>query len=289
MPVTEDTLFQDFVIFYLQDRANDLRSITQVRTIMSCYSVHFFDIPLNKLTRADIHGYIRNRQDNGIANSSINHELTILSAAIGYVRDRWELNIRNPTERQRLPRPEHRVRYLEEDEAENLLEKARNQDYGILLHSFILLALNTGCRKNEMLNLRWDDISERRSTITLRAEMTKSRKRRVIPLNTRAKEALQAMRDWQEKHKITSEWVFTRFDGQRFKWINRLFDRAKDKAGITDFRIHDLRHTFASWLVMHGVDLIKVRDLLGHSTVVMTERYAHLAPDRLHGAVALLD
>lgn len=289
MPVTEDMLFQDFVFFYLQERANELRSIMQVRTIMASFSQHLQGQRLNQLRRLHVHNYIKKRQESGIANSSINHELTILSAAIGYVRDRWELNIPNPTQRQRLPRPDHRVRYLEKIEADRLLEAAKHQDYGKQLHAFILLGLNTGCRKNEMLHLRWEDISELRSTITLRAEMTKSQKRRVIPLNTKAKEALQAMREWQIKHNIQTEWVFAKLDGQRIKWINRVFDRAKEKAGIKDFRIHDLRHTFASWLVMHGVDLIKVRDLLGHSTVLMTERYAHLAPDRLHGAVALLD
>jgi integrase len=83
--------------------------------------------------------------------------------------------------------------------------------------------------------------------------------------------------------------VFVNYEGCRIGSIKRSFSTACRRAGISDFRIHDLRHTFASWLVTEGVPLLEVSRLLGHSTVKMTERYAHLAPDSLESAVSLLD
>ena len=84
-------------------------------------------------------------------------------------------------------------------------------------------------------------------------------------------------------------WVFARENGTEIKAAKRSFKTACRRAGIEDFHIHDLRHTCAAWLVSAGVPLTEVRDLLGHASVVMTERYAHLSPDNVRAAVARLD
>jgi len=84
-------------------------------------------------------------------------------------------------------------------------------------------------------------------------------------------------------------WVFCRKDGSQILSVRRSFLAACRTAGLKDFRIHDMRHTFAAWLVSDGVALTEVRDLLGHSTVKVTERYAHLAPENLRKAVARLE
>lgn len=175
-----------------------------------------------------------------------------------------------------------RLRYLEKHQATTLLNHAHNLRPD--LAAFIRLALNTGCRKTELLTLKWTDINTDRRFLILRPENTKTNKRRIIPLNAGALLALQ-----HQKNGNKTEWVFARTDGQRVKTYNWLFKKAINLAGIEDFRIHDLRHTFASWLVSEGVELIKVRDLLGHSSIKMTERYAHLMPDRLLSAVSVLD
>jgi len=88
---------------------------------------------------------------------------------------------------------------------------------------------------------------------------------------------------------MNGDWVFCHEDGRRIGDVKRSFAKACERAGIHDFRVHDLRHTCAAWLVSAGADLCEVRDLLGHTTVKMTERHAHLAPDNVRAAVALLE
>lgn len=117
---------------------------------------------------------------------------------------------------------------------------------------------------------------------------TKSGKRRTVPLNDAAMDALAVMRGWSQRHASGNPWVFGHGVDRRITTFQNGFDAACERAGIADFRIHDMRHTCASWLVMAGVPLGVVRDLLGHSSVTVTERYAHLAPDQIQNAVQRL-
>jgi integrase len=218
----------------------------------------------------------------GIKPATINHELSVISAAVNHAVRKWGVNIANPVRYQWLKTGPLRLRYLEKHEAKTLLEQAHKLRPD--LANFIRLAINTGCRKTELLLLKWSDVNIERRYMLLRPENTKGNKRRILPLNAGAIQALT-----QQKQQIKTEWVFARQNGERVKTFNWLFRKAAQQAGIEDFRIHDLRHTFASWLVSEGVELVKVRDLLGHSSIKMTERYAHLMPDRLLGAVSVLD
>ena len=94
---------------------------------------------------------------------------------------------------------------------------------------------------------------------------------------------------FRNKNCPTSPWVFAHESGEKLRSIDNGFNAACRRAGIKDFHIHDLRHTCAAWLVSSGAQLADVKDLLGHSTITMTERYAHLAPERVRSAVNLLD
>jgi integrase len=123
----------------------------------------------------------------------------------------------------------------------------------------------------------------------LEEEDTKTGQARRIPLSEDAHAALSHRLEYRNEHCPGSPWVFGHRDGRRLKDITQRFATACQRAGIEDLRIHDLRHTFASWLVMDGAPLTEVRDLLGHTTVRMTERYAHLAPDNHRSAIARLN
>ena len=118
----------------------------------------------------------------------------------------------------------------------------------------------------------------------IRGDNAKSGKTRHVPLNAEASTTLQ----YWKADVAASEWVFPGRDGERLKGIKTSWKSVLQKATIRDFRWHDLRHHFASRLVMKGVDLNTVRELLGHSDLSMTLRYAHLSPEHKADAVAKL-
>jgi integrase len=177
--------------------------------------------------------------------------------------------------------PEGRLRYLEYEEAVRLLDacrESRNQ----LLWTIVNLALNTGMRRGEILGLEWERVDFARGVLLL--EQTKNGRRREVPMNQAVYDVLTSLPGRAE-----SGPVFRGKNGEAWGTIATSFANALRRAKITDFRFHDLRHTFASWLVMDGATLQEVKELLGHRTLTMTLRYAHLAPDRLRDAVSRLD
>jgi len=157
------------------------------------------------------------------------------------------------------------------------------------LADFIRLALNTGCRKNELLKLSWDRVDFAAGCIRLEGDHTKNGKRRVVPLSEVARSALANREKFRAEHCPKSPWVFSHRNGERVQFLQNGFESACDRAGISNFRVHDMRHTCASWLVSAGVSLLEVKALLGHSSIEMTERYAHLAPENLSRVANTLD
>lgn len=152
--------------------------------------------------------------------------------------------------------------------------------FGDHLTPAVLLSMNTGLRRGEVLKLRWSFVDFDRRLLTVEGRNAKNRQTRHVPLN---EEAVSALRRWREQSGPGTR-VFAMTTGFRTAW-EKLLKRAR----ITHFRWHDLRHHFASRLVQHGVPLNTVRDLLGHSSVAMSLRYAHLAPDQRRAAVAKLN
>jgi integrase len=151
------------------------------------------------------------------------------------------------------------------------------------LRPIVITAFNTGMRKGEILSLTWEQVDLRHGFLLL--NVTKSGDRREIPINQTLRDTLMAI----PRH-ITSPYVFWQGeDGRRYGDVKKSFRSALRRAGIKDFTFHDLRHTTGSHLVMAGVDITTVKELLGHKTLSMTMRYAHLAPDHKAKAVTLLE
>ena len=145
------------------------------------------------------------------------------------------------------------------------------------LKGIVIVALNTGMRKAEILGLKWRDVDIKRNILYLRE--TKNGEKREVPINEQVKTVLiNTLRNSK------SEYVFN-YNGKRIIDIKRSYSTAVKNSGIKDFTFHDLRHTFASHLVMNGVDLNTVRELLGHKTLQMTLRYSHLSASHKHKAV----
>jgi len=177
-----------------------------------------------------------------------------------------------------LEESNRRLRYLCKEECQALVESCDRH-----LKPIITVALNTGMRKSEILFLKWDNVDLRNGFILLRE--TKNGERREIPINDTVRETLVSL-----TRRLDVPYVFyDPITGKPYEDVKRSFSSACRRAGINDFRFHDLRHSFASQLIMAGVDLTTVKELLGHKTLTMTLRYAHLAPSHKVKAVDLLD
>lgn len=153
------------------------------------------------------------------------------------------------------------------------------------LSPLVLLAINTGLRRAELFNLSWDHVNPDFKTITVLASIAKSRSTRYVALNSEAEAILRGWHGQAQDNPLVFPSAKT---GGPLTDIKRAWKAVRESAGISGFRFHDLRHHFASRLVMEGVPLNTVRDLLGHSDLNMTLRYAHLAPSHRAEAVARL-
>jgi len=212
-----------------------------------------------------------------ISKATVNRELICLKKMFSKAID-WELIKENPTKGVKLYKEELKpFRVVTPVEFEAVYNHA--SDY---LKPILLTAYNTGMRYSEVLNLKWCDINFDEGFITVTE--TKSGKYRTIPMNETLRQTLV---DIYQQTK--SEYVFVRENGEPVKDIRKSFDNAKKKSGVHKFVFHDLRHSFASRLVMKGVDLITVQQLLGHSSIVMTERYSHPSSKHKMDAVLTLD
>jgi integrase len=244
---------------------------------------------MNTIQAKAVSAYIAWRHEANVANATINRELAVLSASINHYNREMETSLPNPVKGRLLKEPEGRVRWLQKSEAIRLIKAAEQSLAAPHLGPLIRLALNTGMRVQEMLGLEWSRVDLTNNLVYLGDIHTKSKKRRSIPLNKEAREELLTQARFRATECPDSRWVFCHEDGGRIGSVKRSFATACTKAGIKDFRFHDLRHTCAAWLVTAGVSLTEVRDLPGHSSITMTEKYAHLAPERVRIAVAALD
>jgi integrase len=172
---------------------------------------------------------------------------------------------------------------LSKDEERRLRESLKACDTAFL-DVIVLLAINTGLRKGELLSLQWHDINFDNKILTVDFQNAKSGNTRHLPLNIKA---FNELIQWQ-KLSGNEGYVFKDRNNQPLKDFPSLWGEILDEANIADFRFHDLRHHFASKLVMASVDLNTVRELLGHSDLKMTLRYAHLAPEHKAAAVNLI-
>jgi len=202
-------------------------------------------------------------------------------AIIRYLSDNEEERLRTA-----LDSREERIR-LERDSANNwrrvrgykLLPNLRKPPFADYLKPLIILDLNTGLRRGELFNLKWNDVD--RAMLTVKGEGAKTGQTRHVPLNQEAYSVLYQWKTQSQDNKL----VFPGKGGGRLTNVNNSWRKLLKDANITDFRFHDMRHHFASRLVMAGVDLNTVRELLGHADIKMTLRYSHLSPQVKQAAV----
>lgn len=255
------------------------------------------------------------RLKSGTKRSTVNRDLDDLKSSLAKAVE-WGLLDRHPITSVKRVRIDtnQAPRYLKPDETARLLAALDRRDErlsaerdhanqwrqerGYALHPtlrdsafadhlkpMVLLSLNTGLRRGELFSLEWSDVHLDGGYLTVGGSRAKSLRTRHIPLNDLAKEVLE---DWKRQALASDGLVFPGKQGKPFDNVNTSWRRLLKDAGIEKFRWHDLRHAFASNLVMAGVDLNTVRELLGHADLQMTLRYAHLAPEHKAAAVARL-
>ena len=242
---------------------------------------YFTGLTLAEITPARISEYKSLRLSEGIKTGTLAKELELLRHACGLAIREWEWMEHNPFLKVKIEKSKTKIeRWITIEEEKKLLSASSEW-----LREIILFALNTGMRRNEVLTLQWSQVDIFRRTVTLL--VTKNREKRTIPLNQTVLGLLKA----QGKIRHISGFVFASEVGSQIHARNllRAFYLARKRAGLDDVRFHDLRHTFATRLVQAGVDLYKVKELLGHKTISMTMRYAHHYPESLRSSVDVLD
>jgi integrase len=187
---------------------------------------------------------------------------------------RWGKAKENPVRKVKFFKVQNqRIRYLSEQQARLFLAYCCKD-----LKPIVILALYTGMRLSEITRLTWNQIDWDKKEITLL--VTKNQQIRRIPMCLEVQQALSDI-----PRSMHHQYVFCDELGRPKICIRSAFQRAIKRVGLEDFRFHDLRHTFASWLVMRGTDLRTVAGLLGHKDLRMTMRYSHLSPAHLRQAV----
>ncbi len=220
-----------------------------------------------------------------ISPARVNRYIAALSHACTIACNEWEWLENHPfTKVKKMKEPRGRVRFLDDDERKRLLDTCKRSDCKIL-YTVVILALSTGARFNEIMGLKWHDVDLNRKTIILHD--TKNKERRVLPL---AGHALELMKSHNKVRRIDSELVFpSPNDPKKSYKIRAAWNAAVDRAMIEDFRFHDLRHSAASYLAMNGASLAEIAEVLGHKTLSMVKRYAHLSEAHTHSVVASMN
>jgi integrase len=284
----------------------------QLKRIRSDFK-QWLDMPMVEMDPVLIERWRAVRVRAGNKPVTINRNLQRLRALVGKAVE-WKAIDRHPFSGLKPLKHDRsgRVRYLDEEEEHQLrdalLEREeklrknrerfnawrvarhkaplppRNQEYVDHLRPFVLLALNTGLRRGELLALMWKDVNLRTKWLTVAGQTSKNSQTRRVPLNA---EAATSLEGWnrQSKGSLTGSYVFASGKGKRMTTITTGWRSLRKLARLRNFHFHDLRHHFASRLVQSGVDLNSVRELLGHSDIKMVLRYAHLAPEGLANAV----
>ena len=280
-----EILFDDTFNNYIENQITAQSTITRSKNAAKHFLPFFKNKPIQNITTDQIESYQlkrkleilstlknKNKRENEISFKSINIETGVLSNFFNFCIKKGYIDKNFCTGIKKL-NTLSRIKTLSDEDIEKLINGATNK----LTKDLISFLIFTGCRKGEALNLKWDDVDIQNNVIAIKG--TKTKYDRYIPVSKPLKELLNGV-----ERKADCLYVFNK-NGVKISNFRKSFITACRNAGIKDLHIHDLRHVFASKMVMNGTSLYITGELLGHRTTQMTKRYSHLVPETLKKAV----
>jgi integrase len=214
----------------------------------------------------------RDTLSQGLSPGTVRQYFLAISHVFNVAVREWQWIASNPVHHVNKPRkPQGRVRHLSDEERQRLLAACKGSK-SPWLYTIVVLALATGCRKTELLSLRWSDVDLSRGSLTLYD--TKNGEPRTVPL---VGPALELLRQHAKVRRLDTPLVFPSRTGPQLRDFRSAWVKARTQAGLEDFRFHDLRHSCASYLAMSGASLLDIATVLGHKSVAMAQWYAHLS------------
>lgn len=277
---SKEHTFSDIIEKYLKQLPTSKHSKTK-SSQLNLWNDMLGHLKLNEITTeilSDIRDKIATQRK--MSNATIVRYLSSLSCVFTFAIEELELINESPVKKVKKPRePKGVVRSLSSEEF-RLILKASMESKNPYLNTIVTIAVQTGMRKSEILNLIWDDIDFEGSLIFIRN--SKNGTRRSVYLSSESSVLLKNTESKKRKFAISTNLIFP---STRHQWsreirkpisIDSSWKKALKSAGIKDFRFHDLRHTCASYLAMSGASLKDISEILGHKSILMTERYVHL-------------
>lgn len=273
----------------------------------------WYHLPMSQISEARVLDWRQERLLKGMSPKTINRDIACLMAVLSHAL-RVEIISESPLRNFKQLKVDlrERVRFLSADEESSLRhyleQREASKRQGRINHNtflrdrkmpskpvvgedqyydhvtpLIVLAINTGCRPEELLTLEWRDIDFVHKNLTVRGVLSKNSRTRHIPLSS---EAVRVAKRWKASPGSNrSGLVFPGLKGQPMDRMPRAITRIIAACKLDDFRPYDFRHTFASKLALAGVDLNTIRELMGHETIQMTLIYAHLTQDHRREAI----
>lgn len=270
--------FEDFGKVFIDHAKANVKAWDRYETSLGNLTPFFGNVNLTAIDPESIERFKKARVEE-VKPATVNRDLQVLRRMFNLAII-WGHARENPVKYVKFLRePNGRIRYLTREEFKQLLDELPGQ-----LEPMVIVAVHTGMRLGELLALNWGDVDLENGFLSINDP--KEKRAAKMPLNQTARATLEEI-----YRNALSVRVFVGSDGHPLpeRTVEWQFKRALRAAKIQDFHFHDLRHTCATWMVMAGVTLRKVKDILRHKDIRTTMRYAHLAPDDIADAVRILD
>ena len=284
-----DRIFPETVYTLSEIRDQYLKSSKTTKSIRTCERdrgivdrllIPFFgENSLNQITPEQVEDYRNRRAAGGIAPATINKEVQVLKHIVKKAGEWGKIRTNQIADVKPLKTPPGRVRYLQPEQIPKLVKACPPW-----LRPIVLIDMNTGLRRGEILGLQKGNIDGKNRLIII--EKTKNNERKALPMNQIVYEVISSL-----PTRMDTTFIFADEHGKPLSpdKVSMAFKRSCRQAGIEDFSLHDLRHHFASYLTMSGQNQRTVQELLGHKDPKMTMRYSHLSPEHLRSAVESLE